>query len=95
MSDLQENIGRIQQKLKTLLQEHYALQKDNERLRRELSVVKMQESVQLTLIEQLQQQVEVLHVTSIRLSEEEKKNIEKKINQYIREIDRCVSLLSE
>jgi len=39
--------------------------------------------------------VEVLKVTSGSLGEEDKKAMEKQINGYIREIDRCIALLTE
>jgi hypothetical protein len=46
-------------------------------------------------IAQLQQQVGILKSATGQMSESEKKAFEKIINQYIRELDKCIGLLSE
>ena len=42
-----------------------------------------------------QQQVEILKFSQEQMNEAEKKAFEKRLNQYIKEIDRCISLLKE
>jgi hypothetical protein len=39
--------------------------------------------------------VEVLKITSGNWEENDKKEFEKRINHYLREIDKCINLLSE
>ena len=46
-------------------------------------------------MEELQQQIAILKVASGQLNEKDKKEFEKKINQYIREIDKCISYLGQ
>jgi hypothetical protein len=46
-------------------------------------------------LEQLQQQVQILKATKAAMSEGEKRALEKKLGQYIREIDRCIAILGE
>ena len=46
-------------------------------------------------IEDLKQQVDVLKITSGDWDQSDKKDFEKRINSYIKEIDRCIALLSE
>ena len=46
-------------------------------------------------LEQLQQQVEIVKATSAAMSEGEKRALEKRLGQYIREIDRCIAMLGE
>jgi hypothetical protein len=48
-----------------------------------------------TRLEQLQQQVEILKATKAAMSEGEKRVLEKRLGQYIREIDRCIAMLEE
>ena len=48
-----------------------------------------------TRLEQLQQQVEILKATKASMSEGEKRALEKRLGQYIREIDRCIAMLEE
>jgi hypothetical protein len=45
--------------------------------------------------EELQQQVSILKMTSGDLSDKDRKDFERKINQYIREIDKTISYLSQ
>jgi hypothetical protein len=46
-------------------------------------------------LEQLQQQAEILKATKAAMSHGEKRALEKRLGQYIREIDRCIALLGE
>jgi division protein CdvB (Snf7/Vps24/ESCRT-III family) len=95
MSDLQQNIKRINDKLQKLLRNHQQLQKDNERqtkLIKELQDIKERNTQQLIV---LQQQVDILKASAGQMTEADKKNFEKHISQYIREIDKCIGILSE
>lgn len=95
MPETPTQIERIQQKLQLLLRQWQTLRKENERLQKELAGSRQQESVYKETIAQLTRQVEVMKVTAGGLGEEDKKSMEKQINGYIREIDRCIALLTE
>jgi hypothetical protein len=71
------------------------LQKENIELKKELESSVKQSSQHQQTIETLKQQVEVLKITSGNWNEQDKKEFDKRINQYIREIDKCIALLSE
>ena len=86
---------RVQQKLQLLIRQLNALRKENDKLQKEAAQWKQQEVVHRENIRQLTRHVEVLKVTSGSLGEEDKKAMEKQINGYIREIDRCIALLTE
>ena len=88
-------VKRIQEKLQTLLRQRDLLLKENGKLKEELRQLQQEQGEQTLKLEVLQQQVEVLQVTKTAMSEEEKKALEKKLGQYIREIDRCITLLGE
>jgi len=95
MSSGEEQIKRIYDKLQQLLKQHASLQKENQLLREELEIVQKQVSQYQETAEALKQQVSILQLGSGQMSEEDKKDFEKKLNTYIKEIDRCIAMLSE
>ncbi|HEX6192236.1 MAG TPA: hypothetical protein VFZ42_07725 [Chitinophagaceae bacterium] len=95
MDSAEEQLKRIQDKVQQLLKQHTALQKENAQLKAALSTAKDQTSLQQSDIDVLRQQVEVLKLGSGDMNAAEKKEFEKRINGYLKEIDRCIALLSE
>jgi len=95
MTDLDVHIKRIQQKLERLLKQYNDLQKENNLLKKEIERSSRQAIVNQQTIETLKQQVEVLKLSSGNWDENDKKEFEKRINHYIKEIDKCIALLSE
>ena len=92
---IEPRVKRIQEKLQLLLRQRDLLLKENSRLKDELRQLRQEQDDQLLRLDQLQQQVEVLKVTKTAMSEGEKKALQKKLGQYIREIDRCITLLGQ
>jgi small-conductance mechanosensitive channel len=95
MEELDQHIKRINDKLQHLLKNYKLLQKDNERqtkLIKELQQTKENSSEQIAA---LQQQVLILKTSAGQMNEADKKGFEKMINQHLREIDKCIALLSE
>jgi len=88
-------VRRIQEKLQLLLRQRDLLLKENGKLKEELRQREKEQGDQLQKRDQLQQQVEILKVTQTAMSEEEKRALEKKLGQYIREIDRCITMLGQ
>ncbi|HTI93629.1 MAG TPA: hypothetical protein VL727_23710 [Puia sp.] len=88
-------VRRIQEKLQLLLRQRDLLLKENGKLKEELRQREKEQGDQILKLDQLQQQVEILKVTQTAMSEEEKRALEKKLGQYIREIDRCITLLGQ
>jgi len=95
MTDLDVHIKRIQEKLERLLKQYNDLQKENSLLKKEIERSSRQAVVNQQTIETLKQQVEVLKISSGNWDENDKKEFEKRINHYIKEIDKCIALLSE
>jgi uncharacterized phage infection (PIP) family protein YhgE len=95
MSDLSENIKRTNEKLQKLLKHYQQLQKDNERQSKLIKSLQELKDANTQHIEQLQQQVAILKTSTGQMSTADKKDFEKHINQYVKEIDRCIGLLSE
>ena len=95
MAELDLHIKRINDKLQLLLKQHQLVQKDNEKLKQELGELQRNHQSQSVLIEQLKQKAEILKLSKNEMNGDEKKAFDKRLNQYIREIDRCIALLSE
>ena len=95
MSDLEQNIKRINTKLQQLLKNYQLLQKDNKRqsdLIATLQEAKEKDSQQLTA---LHEKITILKAAVGKMNDADKKEFEKNISQYIREIDKCIGILSE
>ena len=95
MNETEDQLKRIQAKLQQLLKKHVILQKENGWLKGELDTTKKEVSVQQESLENLKQQVDVLKYSNGEMSETDKKEFEKKINSYVKEIDRCIVMLSQ
>ncbi|MBL7702563.1 MAG: hypothetical protein JNM14_09945 [Ferruginibacter sp.] len=95
MGELEQHIKRINDKLLQLLKNYQQLQKENSRqsqLIKELQLAKEKDNQQITA---LQEKVSILKAATSKMNETDKKAFEKTINQYIREIDKCIGILSE
>ena len=95
MSDLEQHIKRINDKLQQLLKNYQLLQKENNRqseLIKQLKEVKDKDTLQITA---LQEKISILKAAAGKMNEADKKEFEKNISQYIREIDKCIGILSE
>jgi hypothetical protein len=95
MGNLDSNIKRINNKLQQLLKNYQLLQKDNKQqavLIKELQESKLKDKEQIMA---LQEKVTILKAAAGKMNEADKKAFEKNISQYIREIDKCIGILSE
>jgi regulator of replication initiation timing len=95
MSEAEVQLKRIQDKLQLLVKQQAVLQKENAQLREALGQSKEQASSHQKNIDTLKQQVDILRYSAGEMSEADKKEFEKRINTYLKEIDRCIALLSE
>jgi hypothetical protein len=90
-----QQFNAVQEKLQLLLKQHNRLKRENEQLRQLLQEQKEQQGLSLQLIEQLEQQVAILKYATMEMNEADKKEFEKKINQFLKEIDKCIAFLSQ
>ena len=84
MTELENHLKRIQDKLQELLKQQASLQNENQRLKKELGKSTKHSLVYQQNIDDLKQQVEVLKITSGNWDETDKKEFEKRINNYIK-----------
>ena len=95
MALLENDIKRIQEKLQQLLKRYQLLQKENEKLSESVKKLTSEKENSLEQVAQLQQQVNILKTNAGQMNETDKKAFEKNLNQYIKDIDKCIALLSE
>ena len=95
MNTTEQHLKRIQDKLQQLLKQYAILQKDNNRLSGELISAQEKIATQQKNTDDLKQQVSVLKLSAGEMNETDKKEFERSINGYLKEIDRCISLLGE
>ena len=90
-----KQFNSINDKLQQLLKQQLRLKKENERLRTELEVCKEKEDVYQQKIDELAQQISIIKLGAGEMNEKDKKEFERKINQYVREIDKCIAFLGQ
>lgn len=90
-----QQFNALYEKLQQLLQRHNRMQREAEKLKEELEQAKKRELAVQGRVEELQQQVAILKLAAGEMSEQDKKVFERKLNQYIREIDKAIAYLSE
>jgi chromosome segregation ATPase len=92
--DLDTQLKTIQTKLQQVLQQYQHLQKENAQLKKKLEKSQQHNLENNEQLSNLQQQVDVLKLGVQGWSEEEKVELEKRIDVYLKEIDKCIALLN-
>lgn len=95
MFDTDQHIKRINEKLQQVLKQYSSMQKENEKLKDELSVVRSLVIEKNNQIELATLRLEVLKASKGEMTEEEKRSFEKKINHYLKDIEKCIAFLNE
>lgn len=94
MVDLDLQIKSIQDKLQQLLRQQAVLQKENQRLKKELEKAGGIDGEKDRQIQSLQQKMDTLKIGSLHLNEEDKSALGKRIDSYLKEIDKCLAMLN-
>ena len=95
MSNSEQHIKRIQDKVQQLLKQYAALQKENSKVKEELEAAQQKISAHQKSTDELKQQVGVLKLNAGEMTEADKKEFEKRINHYVKEIDKCIAMLGQ
>jgi chromosome segregation ATPase len=85
----------ISGKLQQLVKKQNRLQRENEQLRQELEETRKKQAAYEQHIMELQHRITVLKLSTGDMPEKDKKEFEKTLNLYIREIDKCIAYLSQ
>lgn len=93
-TDIDVQLKNLQSKLQQVLKQHQLLQKENEHLKKQLEQSKKQ-VVSNNVLHQNTQQNSVVHgVVQQQMNVEDKAALQKKIDKYLQEIDKCIVLLN-
>jgi chromosome segregation ATPase len=95
MMTLDQQFNTINDKLQQLLKQCVRLQRENEKLKEELQQAHQKQNEADRQLGAYQDQVSILKITNCDMNDRDKKDFEKKVNQYIKEIDKCISFLSQ
>ena len=85
----------IYDKLQQLLKQYNRVKKENEQLKKELEQQKQLEDQSKQKVEELHQQISILKLAAGEMDDKDKKEFEKKINRYIKELDKTIAYLSK
>ncbi len=95
MEQIESHIVRINAKLQDLLKKHTSLQKQNQQQQELIAKLKEQQEIGEKKIKALEEQQYILKSAAGELNSTDKKAFEQTISRYIKEIDKCIALLSE
>jgi cell division protein FtsB len=95
MSEQKATFIRIEEKLGLLTSKLREYKRENEKMRKELEDKKLQWDELKTKNEQMELQMNLLRNGESTDDKTSKSVLEKKINDYIKEIDRCIALLGD
>ncbi|MCO4291727.1 hypothetical protein NF867_02485 [Solitalea sp. MAHUQ-68] len=96
MADLVKTLEQLQQKMQKLMVMHAKLQQQHALLIEELEQVKVESEGRKVQILELEDRVKVARLAaSISGGSEKALDIQQKINEFAKEIDRCIALLAK
>jgi SMC interacting uncharacterized protein involved in chromosome segregation len=93
MALLNEHITELQEKLQALLKAYRQVQKENLRLEKELSNIQQLQASNTAALSVLEQKLSAANINSGSWDPEEKIKLQKQIDTYLKEIDKCLALL--
>ena len=95
MPELNDHIANINSKLQQLLKQYEQLLKEHKQQQQRLATAQDELKKNNEQLELLEQQNLVLKASVASLNPADKKAMELKLNQYIKNIDKCISLISQ
>ena len=93
MATLSDHINQLNLKLQLLLKQYGAVSVENKNLKTKIKNLEEVVDRYKLELEKLQQEQLILKASLDIMDEAEKKKLEQKINSYVRNIDKCISLL--
>ena len=93
MTDINNHINHLHEKLQLLIKEYKQLQKDNKKLQKDIAVLQTEQSAKNQQVQQLEQKVTAVQITGGNWDDSQKQALQKKIDSYLKEIDKCLALL--
>lgn len=94
MIDINSQLQLLQTKLQALLKNYKQLQNENVQLKKELGKKSAEAIEAKEKLQTIQQQIDVLKLSKNGFDETEKVVLGKRIDIYLKEIDKCLVLLN-
>jgi chromosome segregation ATPase len=94
MAGSEQPILRLQEKLQQLVRQQAQLRKDNTSLQQQLARAQEERAALAAQVQELQQVVSLMKVAAGNMNDKDKKEFEKQVNGFIRQIDKCIAYLS-
>ena len=94
MSDIHSQLQTLQVRLQQLIKNYQQLQKENGQLKKELVKKSVEINIGKEKLQNFQQQIDVLKLSKSGFDVTEKVVLEKRIDIYLKEIDKCLALLN-
>ena len=95
MQASENQLKRIQDKFQLLAKQFQQLQKENEKLREEQLLFTTRIHQLGHELDRSRQETAVSRISGNAMDASEKKDLEKRLSQYVREIDRCITILND
>lgn len=93
MSSGQEQILRIEEKLVKLLAQHQQLLRENQKLKNEHLQLLESQKILKAKVDELELQLALMQSSETAEAKSSRAALEKKINAYVKEIDKCIAIL--
>ena len=94
MNDVGALVSGIEYKVRKLIGLHQADRSGREKLESEITELKKTISEQKNLIRQLEEKIKILRITKTIEAKEGSAEAKLKLNELVREIDKCIGLLN-
>jgi hypothetical protein len=94
MKELDAQLKNLKTKIQLLLKQNQLQSKENHDLKKEVKALLASLKEKNDLLQHLREQVDILKLNNSTLNEEEKKELEKRINLYLADIEKCLNLLN-
>lgn len=95
MVNLDEQLNSLNEKLLQLAKSYQALLSENQHLKKELEKSRLKESEARKQTEEIQQKADALKVGSLILDESDRKALQKRIDTYLKDIEKCLQIINE
>jgi hypothetical protein len=93
MEELDVQLANLQKKLQLLLKQNQVLSKENAGLKSENDILNGALQNKDILLEKLQQQVDAFKINNLNWDDIEKQQLQKRIDAYLKDIEKCLFLL--
>ena len=95
MEKITSQIAAINAKVQELIKKHSALEKQSAQQLEQIFLLKKEKESHESKIKLLEEQQLLLKSAAGNLNQGDKKTLDQAISRYIREIDKCIALLSD